>query len=220
MSTDLCDWNVQCCMFDWNGTIVDDTVIIHEARNAVIIRYGGTPSTVDEFFESFNGNYLDFYYERGVPTTVSPECLTRAWVQEYKSRMKTLSLFPHAVEVLYHLSKTMRIGLITHNHESLVQPLLDQHCLNDVFWRKSFNEMDKSATIRSFIEREGFDPKRCYYVGDSPSDVISARHAGVKCIAFYSGSFSYEYLSRTRPFVAVRNFSQLYSCMNVIQYLQ
>ena len=194
---------------DFNGTIVNDTLIWDEARRQTFLAFGQNPPTIAEHFQAMNsGDYLDVYRERGIKAA-RPE-LNAIYERTYEAEIHSVDLFPQVKETLLQL-KESRISLIlvTTQMESLVSPLLDKFEINTLFENRLFHVLNKKVVIREIIEKRDIDPKQCYFVGDSPSDVRRAKEAGVTAIAFLTGYIPDNLLIAMKADHYIRSFKEI-----------
>lgn len=196
-------------LFDWNGTLLDDIPVWYDSVKEIFRVYEKTPPTMEEYFREWEGDYLKIYQSRGI--TVSREEMNKVYGLYYEAHVKTAVLNFRAKEVLSNLflRKNTFVGLITAQPRELVVPLLDKFDIGGFFLYRAFHVLDKKETIRRLLKREDIDPKNCYYVGDTPSDMRHAKKAGVVAVSFLNGYVPEDLIMNSAPDFIIRNLEEI-----------
>jgi phosphoglycolate phosphatase len=172
---------------DWNGTLLDDMPIWDEARKKTFLAFGVEPPTIAEYFQELEtGDYLEVYRKRGI--TASREELNAIYEPAYEAQLHRAALFPQIPETLLRLkAQGITLALVTAQQEALVVPLLEKFRIRELFNSVAFHVLDKKALITNVIRDFNIDPRDCYFIGDSPSDIRHAKKSGIISIAFLAG---------------------------------
>ncbi len=199
-------------IFDWNGTLTDDWVQIHESACAVFEHFGKTPLTMEEFCGGLcaTGEYRNIYLNHGIDET--RDALNAVFRKRYTELMDDVVLVDGARELLKALTRSGKheVHLVTANLSDLVIPLLERFELLDFFTEYRFHVIDKSAVIKEIAAEVGMDESRSYYIGDSPSDIRHARSAKVSPVAFLNEYIPRENIVAERPWLAVTRLRDLH----------
>lgn len=195
-------------LFDWNGTLLDDTPIFWEAVRATFSAFGVEPPTMEEYFRELDGDYLDSYRARGI--TALREELNAVYEPYYEEHVGTVELSGGALKTLQALRDggVMR-GLVTLQKESLTRPLMKQFDIDGFFLYHAFHALKKDEAIRAILAQAGADPRDCFFVGDTPSDIRHANRAGVHSVAFVNGHVPGDLISLADPDFAIRDMREL-----------
>eukprot|EP00586_Coscinodiscus_wailesii_P010526 CAMPEP_0172507916 /NCGR_PEP_ID=MMETSP1066-20121228/207649_1 /TAXON_ID=671091 /ORGANISM="Coscinodiscus wailesii, Strain CCMP2513" /LENGTH=232 /DNA_ID=CAMNT_0013285649 /DNA_START=135 /DNA_END=833 /DNA_ORIENTATION=+ len=116
----------------------------------------------------------------------------------------TAALFPGMEELVHSLAKDVTLGVLTNACVKYAERVLEIHA-----WEKVFLSVRGADNVpRPKPEADGLliccgemevGPAECVYVGDSPSDALAARNAGMASIGVLWGSHSKESLMQA-PF--------------------
>jgi len=193
-------------LFDWNGTLLDDTPILYKSVKKVFRVFGKRPPTIAEYFRELEGDYLKIYRSRGI--TASRDELNAIYELHYKAYAQEAKLFFGVrMALTIFAARAVVMGIITNQKDFLVTPFLAKFGLNKFFRYQEFNTFDKKAAIQKILAQENADPQECCYFGDAPSDIRHGKKAGVKTAAFLSGYIPEDLLLKAKPDFTVRNFA-------------
>lgn len=195
-------------LFDLNGTILNDTRIWFDAVRETFLVFGKEPPSLYEYIRGFSWDYLQRYRDSGIDA--SREEIKFICEQYYEAHMYRIKPFPGAYRTLKTLVENgVFIGLVSAQTQNLAVPLLKKFGLYQLFRYRSYHVLDKAAKIKTICETRGILPKNCYYNGDSPSDVTSAKKAGAKSVAFLGGGMPEDLVLEREPGFTVRDINEV-----------
>ena len=195
-------------LFDWNGTLLDDTLLWYDVVLKVFHTFGKQAPTLEQYFRELEGDYFIIYTSRGIDVT--RERLNEIYAKHYQALMYQAPLMPGAQEVLQALhDSTHALYLVTGQLESLVSPLLEKFGIVSYFKSRKFHVTDKAGVINEVLEMEKVEPKNCFYVGDTPSDMRHAKKAGIVSIAFLGGHIPNECIANSQPDFSIQQLRDI-----------
>lgn len=195
--------------WDWNGTLLDDISLIHRAVCSIFVAYDKPPPSFAEYARGFRGDYLSFYWDRGIDAPRDE--LNRIFVAYYCAHCESAPLMECAGEVLEELRLIgVRMYLITGQLQYLVDPFFKRFDVERYFHESHYHVLDKESCVRNIVKRDGLDPRACYLVGDMPADVEHAQRAGIRQVAFLRHTpVSSDILDAIEPDHAIKCLSEL-----------
>ncbi len=211
-------------IFDLDGTLVDTAPDLMRATNQVLASLGRIPVTADQV-RSFVGHGARALITRGLaatgglPADFDVEAQLKRFVDYYAKNIADGSRpFPGVVDVLERLrAEGIGLGVCTNKLEGLSLKLLKALDL-----LKYFGSVVGPDTIgvakpdpRPFHEavvRLGMASPRAVMVGDSETDVLTARAAGVPVIAVPFG-YTPTPVSDFAPDFLVSNYGEMYETL-------
>jgi phosphoglycolate phosphatase len=206
-------------IFDYNGTLVDDATIGHQACNHLLRFYKLPAISLQRFRDTFTTPWMDFYFANGVkPEWIKLDAHQREYQTIHTSLLKKeLRLAEGVSETLAELKKrNIIIGVLSsRNIQDLTRELklLGIYSLFDVVVgepdiSKDGNQSRKKADV--VIEKLNIaDPSSVLYVGDMTFDIKTARDNGFASGVVFGGWQSRERLLNAKPDYVLEKFSDV-----------
>ena len=199
-------------IFDLDGTLIDNRYAIRENFNFALKEKGFDPVKNEEI-DSMIGTDITLMFEKVIPPEKKFEAkeLTNIYRTRYidTSHIGTV-VFAGVIQTLRLLRRQgFKLAIATTKGDKTVPPLLERIGILRYFdlvvgstptrRPKPYPDM-----IYYVMEQLGFDKKRSVMVGDTPTDVLAARNAGIPCIAVKTGArlgiANLEDLKRSNPY--------------------
>lgn len=200
-------------LFDFDGTLAETMMLIHEVFNRLSSVYGYRHLPEDEIEAARHLTVREFIDHVGIPLWKVPIIAIHARRKMHES-MDQIQPPKGLVDVLtqIHQSGEYIMDILTSNRRKNVLTFLSRHRIN---W---FDEVEathailsKKKRVEKYIRQKGLDPSQLYYVGDTTIDVESARHAGAKTVAVSWGLNTPEVLAKVNPDFLVNDPEELLS---------
>lgn len=197
-------------MFDFNGTLVKDLLIVYGAVVAMFKKFGAKPPSL-EVFRNTPAVPLEWYYEQGLPRSVSEQELKatfNAYTEKCWSKRRP-KLRPGTHPLLkYCKENNIRVVIIS----ALNKPLMEQRA-EKMGLRKLFGEIhsgihDKGLAIKETRERHGLSPEECVYIGDTAGDVRFTKKGGAISVAMTTGYNEAKLLLAANPDFVVKSIPE------------
>lgn len=107
-------------------------------------------------------------------------------------------------------------GLLTGNYPKAAELKLQAGNIDYDFTIGAFGEKDKDRNKLPMIaidqvrEQMGIepDPSRFVIIGDTPRDILCAKHAGMKCVSVTTGKYGREELAEHNPELIINDLSE------------
>jgi len=216
-------------VFDLDGTLIDTAPDLVDTLNVLFAREGLPPVPYDTARNLIGGG-AKAMIARGIAAdgaTVAPARLERMFadfIAYYSAHIADRSRpFPGLIQALDQLAADgCRFAVCTNKLESLSRQLLDALSLSDRFaticGQDTFGIQKPDPDIlRRTIAAAGGSPSRSIMVGDSATDVSTARAADVPVIAVDFG-YSERPVSELAPDRIISHFQQLPAAIATISF--
>lgn len=181
---------IKCVIFDLDGTLVDTAPDLLDTLNVIFGRMGRRPIHLHEI-RRIIGRGARHMLRMGSELTgdaldeKSVETLFQAYLSHYEQNMSNKSRpFEGAVEVLDNLkARSIPMAVCTNKLEKLSVRLLENlglyHYFVAVIGGDTLSVMKPNPrTIHAILEPLRIDPRDSLFVGDSETDLKTARAAG------------------------------------------
>ena len=190
---------MECVLWDWNGTLLDDAEYAVSVRNRIFPRFGlPALSSMAEYHAQFTFP-VRTYYERAGVTDENFVAVANAWMDEYVAGCADLRLMPDALWVLdrFRASGARQAVLSASHVETLraqlarfpILPYFDELLGLDHIYATS-----KEHLGREYLKREEIAPERTALLGDTLHDAEVAKALGCRCVLIARGHQSRETL--------------------------
>lgn len=189
-------------VFDWNGTLFDDTPATLQATNKVLAAFGIGAIDIHRLQENFSFPLIHFYERMGV---APDEYLARAeeegnlYLEAYEPASRRCKPMDGAFELLNWLRSNNVHCMILSNH---LQACLDEDVrrlgFSDYMSAISGNEtkatitqgLSKQIRLEAYMKQHGFEPENTFIIGDSHEEPELAKRLGILGISISGGLLS------------------------------
>lgn len=198
----------KAALFDLNGTLLNDVLVIFEGTCKIFDEYRIQRPNMREWFARLENDYVNAYESFGIKTDRKE--LNRIFLEYYKSQMEKIELSRNVKETLQCLKeKGVFLGIITTQLEELALPILERRGIASYFEEIDYHIIDKLKTIKESMQKHGFRPENCFYIGDTPADIRHSRRAGAKAVAYIHGHIPIDLINNALPRHYVRDMKEL-----------
>ncbi len=179
-------------IWDWNGTLLNDTHLVLEATNSALAAFGGGPVTLDEHRRDFV-RPVELYYAAVLGRDLPPadfEKLEIGYHTVYEALLPSCPLTLGAVDALVAWTGPQSLLSMWFHHRLV--PTVDAYGLTGYFsridgLRATIGGGSKVPHLAAHIEMLGLDGGDCVLVGDSVDDALAAASVGADCILYSGG---------------------------------
>ena len=201
-------------IWDWNGTLLDDTHLAVAAMNGMLARRGFPALSVDRYKALFTFPVKDYYREVGFDFDREPfEIPAMEFIDQYNREVWDCALHTEAIRVLNHFKG---LGIGQYILSAMQQETLDQcmeyyrigHFFEHVSGLDNHYANSKLDTGRMMLRKLNFEPCELLLIGDTVHDFEVASELGCACILVSNGHQSLERLTQTGVTV-IEDLSQL-----------
>lgn len=191
-------------IWDWNGTLLNDTWLCVEVLNGLLARRGRTPITSDIYRQNFGFPVIRFYEFLGFDTDVdSFDQVSREFIGDYEARwFQDCVLHPDAHDVLTALSELgMTHSVLSAAKQEALESGVRHYGISEHFkglvGTDNIYAEGKVARGRHWIAQLPWKPEEVVMIGDTLHDFEVAEAIGSDCILMAHGHHTVERLSAT-----------------------
>ncbi|MGJ8640541.1 MAG: HAD family hydrolase [Opitutaceae bacterium] len=202
-------------IWDWNGTLLDDTSLCVEVLNGLLARRDRAPISEEVYRQNFDFPVINFYNFLGFDTdSDSFVKVSHEFIGDYEARwLEETALHLETTAILSQLSEQGH----THSVLSAAKQEALEFGIQHFGIRKYFEELVGANNIyaagkveqgRRWIETLEWHPKEVVLIGDTLHDFEVAEAMGTDCILMGHGHHTPERLSQSGAPV-VHSFQEL-----------
>ncbi|MFC6336859.1 phosphoglycolate phosphatase [Pseudomonas sp. CCM 7891] len=187
-------------MFDLDGTLIDSVPDLAAAVDQMLLKLGRPPAGIESVRE-WVGNGVQMLVRRALANHIDAEGVDEVEAEHglalfnaaYEHGHELTVVYPGVRDTLKWLHKQgVEMALITNKPERFVAPLLDQMKMGRYFrWIIGGDTLPQKkpdpAALFFVMKMANIPASQSLFVGDSRSDVLAAKAAGVKCVALSYG---------------------------------
>ncbi len=201
-------------IWDWNGTIVNDSALCLSILNIQLAKSGKAPISIEDYRSKFLFPLSAFYEKMGLAS--SPETFQKqnlAFLMEYNLRRRECPLHDGVLKVLdgFLASGGTHSVLSAYATRHLVE-MVNQYGIADRFSIiKGLDGTDADSKIdkgHELLKELGIKPSKVIMVGDSSHDYEVASALGVQCFLVAKGHQSVDVLSSCKA-VLLENHEEI-----------
>ena len=166
-------------IYDWDGTLCNSIPAAFMATQSIFELHCVPPPTFETYIGTFGPPYTSFYWENGLPRTVTEE---QIWLHYMECSLHAeADLFEEVFETICtQRSYGYAIGLVTGQRISVLNTLMQKHKCSGLF-DCIFAETNPSkvSAFRDACKVLNVPPAETYSVGDFATDMRDSVLAGV-----------------------------------------
>ena len=189
-------------IWDWNGTLLNDTLLCVEVLNGLLARRGRAPITPNDYRENFGFPVIRFYEYLGFDADSDTfEQVSREFIGDYEKRwFDECILYPDAHEVLSIMTQQgMTHSVLSAAKQDTLESGIQHFGIHKYFMGivgvNNIYAEGKVAQGKQWIKQLPWNPNEVLMIGDTLHDLEVAEAIGAECILLAHGHHSPERLA-------------------------
>ena len=116
-------------LWDWNGTLIDDTWLSLAINNELLAKRGLPPVSLEDYKQKFGFPIIDYYKKIGFDLETEPfEIIAEEFIIQYENRRFECTLQEGASEVLNDFSRMeMCQNILSATHIESLKPFVEHY---------------------------------------------------------------------------------------------
>lgn len=192
-----------CIIWDWNGTLLDDTWLCLDVMNPILEARGLELVTMARYRSIFDFPVEKYYQRLGFNEQTDPFLeVSHEFIDNYNARRHECRLFEGVEEMLSNLrTNGQRMALLSaYKHDTLLS-IIKHFGLGEHFEQLSGNSdiyaRGKAERAGQLLEGLGVNSTNALFIGDTLHDYEVAQQIGARCLLVSHGYHSAERLEAT-----------------------
>ncbi|MDX9690500.1 MAG: HAD family hydrolase [Alphaproteobacteria bacterium] len=208
-------------VFDWNGTLLDDTALCATSTSKVSQKLGGHQVTIEKLQENYILPLTALYTRFGCEKEVIEKNISIVYDDfsaHYDQHVHLVPLREGAEHVLTSLQANGHKSVILSNHTvSCISQQVDRLGLREYFtdilangaqeYLDLMHKADKGSRLKAYVDRHNIE--RALVVGDSAEEIQIAHHYGFLGVGITGGFVSEERIRAANPDFVIHSLTEL-----------
>jgi len=202
---------IKLVAFDWNGTILSDTVACLVGDDAALISLGYKPISMRKFRETFEIPLVKFYSKIGVDMNIPKkrfEASEEAFHKTYEARAAKARTRAGARDLFKWLKKNNVPAIIFSNHiaeriTDHLKRLKIEHYFDTLIGNTRTNELilkkSKGEKLKAYLDSKKINHKDVLIIGDTVEEIEIAYELGAISVALTHGYNTTSRLKAAKP---------------------
>lgn len=188
-------------LWDWNGTILNDTPVAFEATNILLERYGYPTITLEYYRDNIDTPIVNFYSKIFDLNKHDMQMLDDEWGVLYNQLSDKIGLHEGVKELLRFFADENCCQVIlsafrTEEITKYARKFLLEKYFDDILGTQNIVMESKTIRGKSYMNEHKFAPEQTLYIGDTVHDCETALALGVDCVLFSGGQQSPKLLQK------------------------
>lgn len=211
---------INTIIWDWNGTLLNDTDICIESMNLLLQKRNHPVLTKDRYREIFTFPVRDYYMKAGFNfESESFDVIALEFMDLYFSRLPKANIFSEARQVLsiFQQRKITQVLISAMEHEALVNSVKEKALFkffNYISGIEDHFAAGKTENAKKIVKELHLDLSKTLLIGDTIHDYEVANELGVQCLLVANGHQSIERLKNLSCEV-VENLNMVTDIINI-----
>lgn len=190
-------------IWDWNGTLLDDTELSVQTMNQMLLKRNLQQLTMSAYKEVFSFPVKDYYRKIGFDFTSEPfEIPAIEYITLYNRGVDNCSLHDHSLSVLnYFKNRGISQFVLSAMEQEALNRCLELRQITSYFEQVSGLDNHYAASKldngKQMISSLGLDAHQLLFIGDTIHDYEVASELGCKCVLIANGHQSKSILKST-----------------------
>lgn len=193
----------QLCIWDWNGTLLDDVQVCVDTMNAILGKRALPLLDLARYREIFTFPVQDYYRAAGLDFDQEPfTALAEEFIVPYNQAALGCGLCEGAREALEQLREWgVRQVIVSASHQDALREQVEAQGIGEYFEAllgiQDVLGVGKAGLAREYLQSRGIDRNQAWCIGDTLHDFEVAREMGCPCVLVAQGHQSPQRLAKT-----------------------
>ena len=209
-------------IFDWNGTLMDDTHANLAGANATFRAAGVPEVTLERYRDTMDFPVIHTYTRNGISTDDYLANFSKygeAFLSTYKEVAKSASLRRGAIDLLDWLldqgvTTMVLSNYVQHELEAQMAAHHVHHKFKHICGNTAFNEQEHTRTtklgrLQKVMDENGYKAKDAFIIGDSLEEPEIAHHLDMMAVSVTWGCFAPERLMKSTTNFVIDELAEL-----------
>ncbi len=182
-------------LWDWNGTILNDTPVAFEATNILLQRYSYPTITLDYYRDNVDTPIVNFYSKIFDLTKENIDALDNEWCVLYNELSHKINL-QDGVELMLktfseqNCHQAVLSAFRTAEIVKFADKFSVRHYFKAILGTQNIAMESKTMRGKKYMQEKHLKPEQTLYIGDTAHDCETAKGLGINCVLLSCGQQS------------------------------
>jgi phosphoglycolate phosphatase len=183
----------QYIIWDWNGTLLDDSWVCVEILNSLLVQYGKPTTTHEAYLKEFGFPVASYYEHMGFDFSKDPfDAISDEYIARYSTRQYECRLHEGGETVLKTLQhRGIRQSILSAYHQEYLAEAVTRFRIDQFFehikGRSDHYAASKIDAGHELLQKLDLPPEQTLLIGDTLHDLEVAQALGSQCILISQG---------------------------------
>ena len=180
-------------IWDWNGTLVNDTQVCAQVLNAILAKYGKASTTFAQYRQAFSFPIAAFYEGLGFDfAKESYDEIADDYIDIYARRQFECQLHVGVPQIL-QACQDLGLGqsILSAYHQTMLEEAVQHFQIAQHFarivGRQDFHAKSKISLGRTLLHELNIPAQQVVMIGDTSHDFEVAQDLGIHCLLISNG---------------------------------
>ena len=185
---------------DWDGVFFDSREVSDKANAAIFRTFGIEPPGPSVWRDRMTANYMEFFWEHGIPRSVAPDEIDRVWRDVIETHWKDSKLYPGSRQLLKRAqSLDVRTAIVSSTADDILSRRFTEFELKNLVDRHRGRAYDRKQAIAETLAHFELEPQDAWYMDDTSEGLAAAKDLGIHTIGLTHGYNSEEKIRAGEP---------------------
>ena len=202
-------------IFDWNGTLIDDSWVFVEVLNKILIKQKLKKINVDTYRDLFTFPIKTFYHKLGVDLSEKNYIkIEKQFLYEYNMKKYNAKLHNNILFILSDLNKkNISLSILSASHKNILIEQAAYYKIGSYFKHivgvNNYNANGKINKGKELLKKINSKCDEILLIGDTDYDFIVASKMNIDCVLVSNGHQSLNQLNKTGATI-LNNLNELH----------
>jgi phosphoglycolate phosphatase-like HAD superfamily hydrolase len=215
--------NIDCVIFDLDGTLVQSHETIYEAMCAALTDLNiSYKISKDDFYNKIGHHFIDIFNDMDIEVTDFEEFIN-IYKAHYFDFINSSKLYPNVENTLIFLNeKNVKTSLLTTKGQDQAEKIIKHFQLEKHFnyimgRRNGIDHKPSAEPLLKICSDLKLEPENSMIVGDTEMDIRCGKNAGAKTCAVTFGYRSFSDIQRENPDYIIDKLPEVKNIVNGVK---
>tara|TARA_B100001123_G_C15152467_1_gene964051 strand:- start:157 stop:822 length:666 start_codon:yes stop_codon:yes gene_type:complete len=209
--------DIKYIVWDWNGTLVDDTYLFVDLMNLLLLPRNLNSLTISSYRKNFCFPLENYYLRLGFDFKKEPySSISEEFINLYNKHKYEPPLYCGALNLIERLSSLkIKNCLLSAQQQNMLVDSVGfygvENLFDEIVGMDNHHARGKALAAKSLINKLGADAKEVLFIGDTSMDVEMALSLGCPIIALTCGHHSRFQFKKFMSLKKISSFHRLSS---------